>query len=167
VLTRCEVDEASLLGRRGNGMAIFNHSMEWERACIVSSSIGTMERHVETAVRYANERHQFGQPIGKFQAVSHRIVDMKVRLEAARLILYRTGWLMQEGLATPMDSALANLCVSEACVQSGLDSVQVRGGYGYMAEYGVERDLRDSVAGRIYSGTSDIQKNLIARALGL
>ena len=70
-------------------MAIFNHSMEWERSCILASAVGTMQRQLERCIAYAKERKQFGQPIGEFQAVSHRIVDMKLRLETARLLLYR------------------------------------------------------------------------------
>ncbi len=167
VFSDCTLGPEALLGRVGNGMAIFNHSMEWERSCILASAIGTMERQVETCAAYARDRRQFGQPIGKFQAVSHRIVDMKARLETARLLVYRVGWSMARGKADPMDSAMAKLVVSEAWVQTSLDAVQIHGGYGYMAEYDFERDLRDSVAGRIYSGTSEIQKNLIARSLGL
>ena len=165
----CIVDKANLLGKPGNGMAIFNHSIDWERACILASAIGSMERQIETAVDYAYEREQFGKPIKDFQAVSHRIVDMKVRLEAARLLLYKAGWTKQEGggAVTAMESAMAKLFISEAWVQTSLDMIQLHGGYGYMTETGVERDLRDSIAGRIYSGTSDIQRNIIAGAMGL
>lgn len=167
VLEGCEIPDDCLLGRKGNGMAIFNHSMRWERSCVLASAIGTMERHVETSVDYAKQREQYGRPIGSYQAVSHRIVEMKLRLEMARLLLYRTAWRMARGEDTDLDSAMTKLAISEAWVASGLDAIQVRGGYGYMAEYDVERDLRDAIAGRIYSGTSDIQRNMIARALGL
>lgn len=167
ILEGCEIPDECLLGRKGNGMAIFNHSMRWERSCVLASAIGTMERHVETSVDYAKQREQYGRPIGSYQAVSHRIVEMKLRLEMARLLLYRTAWRMAQGEDTDLDSAMTKLAISEAWVASGLDAIQVRGGYGYMAEYDVERDLRDAIAGRIYSGTSDIQRNMIARALGL
>ncbi len=167
ILEGCEIPDTCLLGRKGNGMAIFNHSMRWERSCVLASAIGTMERHVETSVDYAKQREQYGRPIGSYQAVSHRIVEMKLRLEMARLLLYRTAWRMARGEDTDLDSAITKLAISEAWVASGLDAIQVRGGYGYMAEYDVERDLRDAIAGRIYSGTSDIQRNMIARALGL
>ncbi len=167
VLSDCLVPRSALLGPEGAGMAVFKHSMDWERACILASAVGTMQRQLEETIAYAKERVQFGQPIGKFQAVSHRIVDMKVRLETARLVLYRTGWAMTEGSATSMDSALVKFVISDAWVKSSLDALQVLGGYGYMAEYGVERDLRDAIGSRLYSGTSDIQKNLIAQGLGL
>lgn len=167
VMTDCEVPAENLLGNAGNGMAIFNHSMDWERGCILASSVGSMQRQLETALEHARQRHQFGQPIGKFQAVSHRIVDMKVRLEAGRLLLYHLGWSMTQQQSNAMESALVKLYLSESWVQSSLDLIQIHGGYGYMVDSEIERDLRDAIAGRIYSGTSEIQRNLIARHLGL
>ncbi len=163
----CGVPDAYLLGTPGAGMTIFNSSMDWERTCILACAVGTMQRQVERCIQYARERTQFGQPIGKFQAVSHRIVDMKVRLETARLLLYRVGWLKANGKRTSAESAMAKLYISECFVQSSLDAVQVHGGYGYMEEFELARELRDAVGSRIYSGTSDIQKNIIAGGLGL
>ncbi len=165
----CQIPAENLLGKQGNGMAIFNHSIDWERGFILAGAVGTMQRHLEWAIEHANSREQFGQSIGKFQAVSHRIVDMKVRLEAARSFLYRVGWakLQKDGANTPTESALAKLYISEAYVQSSLDTLQVLGGYGYMVETEAEREIRDALASRIYSGTSDIQRNLIAGRLGL
>jgi alkylation response protein AidB-like acyl-CoA dehydrogenase len=164
----CEVPAEAMLGRPGNGMTIFNHSIDWERACILASAVGTMQRQVEESVAYANERVQFGQPIGHFQAVSHRIADMQVRVEAARMLLYKAGWDKERGQRAPaMASAIAKLYISEAWVQNSLDALQVRGGSGYLRESEVERDVRDALASRIYSGTSDIQRNIIASRLGL
>ena len=163
----CEVSAESLLGSPGAGMAIFNHSMDWERGCILASALGTMQRQLEQCVNYAKERTQFGHPIGKYQAVSHRIVDMKIRLEAARLCLYRYAWLKATGKPTKVDSAMAKLVVSESFLQSSLDALQIHGGYGYMQEYELEREVRDAVGSRLYSGTSDIQKNIVAGGLGL
>lgn len=167
VFEDCRIPAENILAKEGSGMAIFNHSMDWERGCILASSVGTMQRQLESAVSYARERKQFGQSIGKFQAVSHRLVDMKVRLEAGRLLLYHLGWSMTQSTSNPMESAMVKLFLSESFVQSSLDSIQVHGGLGYMTESGIERDLRDAIAGRIYSGTSDIQKNLIARHMRL
>lgn len=163
----CRVPASALLGRRGLGMAIFNHSMNFERSFILASAVGTMRRQVETCIAYANEREQFGQPIGGFQAVSHRIVDMKLRLETAQLLLYRMAWHKSRGDKADIESAMVKLYLSEVWVANSLDQIQVHGGYGYMTESGLERDLRDAVGSRIYSGTSEIQKNLIARSLGL
>jgi alkylation response protein AidB-like acyl-CoA dehydrogenase len=167
ILSDCQIPAEHLLGPEGAGMAIFNSSMEWERSCILASATGTMERQVEQCLSYAREREQFRQPIGKFQAVSHRIVDMKVRLETARLLLYRLGWLKSRGKPSPMESALVKLYVSECFVRNSMDALQIHGGYGYMAEYELEREVRDAIGSRIYSGTSDIQRNIIAGYMGL
>ena len=148
-------------------MVIFNSSMTWERSCILASTIGTMERQHERAVAYAQERKQFGQPIGGFQAVAHKLVDMKLRLETARLLLYRLGWLLDNGKPVALDSALVKLYLSECFLRSSLDALQVHGGYGYMTEYELERDVRDAIGSRLYSGTSEIQYNIAARSMGL
>ncbi|MCC6956415.1 MAG: acyl-CoA dehydrogenase family protein [Anaerolineales bacterium] len=167
VFQDCFVPEQNRLGPEGAGSNIFNDSMAWERSGILASHIGAMERQLEASVQYARERQQFGQPIGKFQAVANRIVDMKVRLETARLLLYKVAWLKKMGKPAVMEAALAKLYLSESFVQSSLDAVRTFGSYGYMTEFEVERDLRDAVGGTLYSGTSDIQRNIIARLLGL
>ncbi len=167
VLQDCFVPEEQRLGAEGVGTSVFNSSMEWERSCILGSHVGAMERQLELCIKYARERRQFGQPIGKFQSVSNRIANMKVRLETARLILYKVAWLKQRGKSAVMEAALAKLYLSEAYVQSSLDAIRVHGGYGYMTEFEIERELRDSIGGTIYSGTSDIQRMIIARMLGL
>ncbi len=167
VFQDCEIPAENRLGPEGAGARIFNNSMAWERSCILGSNVGAMERQLETCIRYANEREQFGQSIGKFQHVARRIVDMKVRLETARLLLYKVAWLKQQGKSTGMEEALAKLYLSESFVESSLDAVKVHGGYGYMTEFEVERDVRDAIGGTLYSGTSDIQRNIIARLLGL
>jgi alkylation response protein AidB-like acyl-CoA dehydrogenase len=167
VLDECELPADALLGEVGQGSKIFNASMEWERACILASNAGAMERQLETCIEYAQSRKQFRRPIGKFQSVSNRIVDMKVRLETSKLLLYRVAWLKQSGQDAVMDAAIAKLYLSEAWVQSCLDAVQIHGGYGFTTEFELERDLRDSIGGRIYSGTSEMQRNIIASRLGL
>ncbi|HJU81962.1 MAG TPA: acyl-CoA dehydrogenase family protein [Acidimicrobiia bacterium] len=163
----CSIPADSILGPLGAGMAIFNHSMSWERGLILASAVGTMQRQLETSLEYARQRHQFGKPIGKNQAVANRLVDMKVRLEASRLLLYNLAWSMGKGRPTVMESAIVKLFLSESWVQSSLDTLTTHGGLGYMSEAEVERGLRDALGSRIYSGTSDIQRNLIARHLGL
>ena len=166
-VTDCTVPAANILGKEGSGPAIFTASMEWERICIMGGKVGAMQRLLETSVKYAGERRQFGEPIGKFSAVSDRIAEMDVRLEAGRLLLYKAAWLKKSGRHPIREAAIAKLFVSEAYVQSCLDAVKVHGGYGYMTEYQIERELRDAVAGTIYSGTSDIQKKIIAGFHGL
>ncbi len=167
VLQDCFIPEENRLGPEGAGSRIFNHSMEWERSCILASHLGAMEFQLETCIQYARDREQYDQPIGKFQSVANRIVDMKVRLETARLLLYKVAWLKKIGQPAVMEAAMAKLYLSECFVQSGLDAIRTLGGYGYMTEFEVERDLRDAIGGVIYSGTSDIQRNIIARLLGL
>jgi alkylation response protein AidB-like acyl-CoA dehydrogenase len=166
-LDGCEIPESQLLGRVNGGMRVFGSAMEWERGCILAANVGRMERQLQRCIAYAQEREQFGQPIGQFQAVAHRIVDMKVRLETSRLLLYRFGRLLDSGAATALDAALTKLHLSESFVSSSLDAVQIHGGYGYMTDYGFEGDVRDAIGGRLYSGTSELQRNVIARHLGL
>ena len=126
-----------------------------------------MERQLEECVRYASERRQFGKKIIEFQSVSNRIADMKLRLETARLLLYQCAWLKQAGKSALMETSLLKLHISEAFTQSSLDAVRIHGARGYLAEHGVERDLRDAVGGTIYAGTSDIQRNIVAGLRGL
>jgi hypothetical protein len=167
VFEDCFIPEENRIGPEGAGSSIFNSSQEWERAVILASHLGVMERQLEQAIQYANDRRQFGQSIGKFQAVSNRIADMKVRLETARLLTYKVAWLKSLGKSVMLDAAIAKLYLSECFVESSLDVIRVHGGYGYMTEFEVERDLRDAIGGTLYGGTSDIQRNIIASLLGL
>jgi alkylation response protein AidB-like acyl-CoA dehydrogenase len=167
ILDECVVPVENRLGREGRGVQIFNDSMEWERGCIMASYLGTMQRQVEETAAYARDREQFGKPIADNQAIANKLVQMRMRLEAARLLLYRGAWLKQNGCAASAETAMAKLFLSESLVQSCLDAIQIRGGYGYMVDYEVERDLRDAIGGRLYSGTSEIQHRLIARSMGL
>ena len=141
--------------------------MGWERSCILASHVGAMERQLDACVEYAKSRQQFGQPIGKNQGVSSMLVDMKLRLETSRLLLYHAGWLRAQGQEAVQEVALAKLYLSECFVQSSLQAIQIHGGYGYSTESGIERDLRDALGGRIYSGTSEIQRDIVARSMGL
>jgi alkylation response protein AidB-like acyl-CoA dehydrogenase len=167
VLDDCHVPAENRLGREGTGMAIFNSSMAWERSCIMASAVGAMQRQLEECVAYARERRQFGQPIGRFQAVADKVAEMYLRVKAARLLVYQAAWAGQQGKSVLAEAAAAKLFTSEAWVASSLDAIQLHGAYGYMRESGIERDLRDAIAGRIYSGTSEIQRVILARLLGL
>jgi alkylation response protein AidB-like acyl-CoA dehydrogenase len=163
----CFVPTSSVLGRVGRGADVFQHSMRWERACIMASQVGLMRRTMETCIAYANERRQFGQPIARFESVADKIADMRVAVDAGHALVLRVGWLMDRGRDTTTESAVAKLFVGEANVRTQLDAVQIHGGYGYTTEFEIERALRDAVGGRIYSGTSEIQRRIIARRLGL
>ncbi|MDD2310073.1 MAG: acyl-CoA dehydrogenase family protein [Desulfuromonadaceae bacterium] len=167
VLQDCEVPEENLLGKEGAGGAIFNSEMEWERSCLFATHVGAMAKDLEDCIRHVNERHQFGKPIGKNQGISHKIAEMHVRLELSRLALYKVAWLKSQGKRAPVESAIAKLFVSESYVANCMEALQIHGAYGYSTEMDFERNLRDSIAGKIYSGTSEIQKNIIATLLGL
>lgn len=167
ILEDCEVPAENLLGGEGSGQTLFASSMAWERSCILASAVGAMERLLERSIRYARERRQFGQPIGKFQLVATKIVDMKMRLEEARASLYRTAWLRDRGRSVFLEAALTKLTISENWVRCAEDALQIHGGYGYATEYGIEREVRDALGSRIYSGTSEIQRTLVASLLGL
>ena len=166
-LQDCEIPLSNLLGKEFGGQAVFTSSMEWERICILASHLGAMQRIMETCVKYAKERKQFGEPIGKFSAIANKIADMDVRLETGRLALYKAAWLKAQGKHPLREAAIAKLYVSEACVQSCLEAIQIFGGYGYMTEYELERELRDAISGTIYSGTSEIQRVIISGYQGL
>jgi alkylation response protein AidB-like acyl-CoA dehydrogenase len=163
----CRIPVTNRLGREGRGAEVFECSMEWERGCILANCLGAMRRQLEECLKHARSRKQFGKPIGKFQSVANRLVDMKVRLDTCRPLVYRIGALKDAGKDAVMEAAVAKLYVSECYVKSSLDAVQTFGGYGYMTEQQIERDVRDAVGSTLYSGTTEIQRNIIARALGL
>jgi alkylation response protein AidB-like acyl-CoA dehydrogenase len=167
VFEDCRVPVTARLGREGRGVTVFECSMEWERGCILANYLGSMRRQLEGCIAHARTRKQFGQAIGRFQSVANRIVDMKVRLETCWPLVYQIGALKDSGKDAMVEAAIAKLYVSESLVKSSLDAIQVFGGYGYMTEQQVELDLRDSVGSTLYSGTSEIQRNIIARGLGL
>jgi len=167
ILQDCEVPAENRLGSEGAGSAIFNSEMEQERSCLFASQLGAMEKILEDCVQYAKARSQFGLPIGDYQAVSHKIADMRVRIELSRLILYQVAWMKASGKRAPVESSIAKLYVSESYVQTCMDALQIHGAYGYSTEFPIERNLRDSIAGKIYSGSSEIQRNILASFLGL
>jgi alkylation response protein AidB-like acyl-CoA dehydrogenase len=167
IFEECRIPATQRLGQEGRGAQVFQCSMEWERGSILASCLGVMRRQIEECTAHARSRKQFGKAIGKFQSVANRLVDMKVRIETCRPLVYRIGALKDAGKDATMEAAIAKLHVSESFVQSSMDAIQTFGGYGYMTEQQVERDLRDAVASTLYSGTSEIQRNIIARMMGL
>ncbi|MFD0373034.1 acyl-CoA dehydrogenase family protein [Streptomyces sp. NPDC059071] len=155
------------VGQEGTGFLVLDHVMKREVLFGFSITLGEMTRRLEETIAFARKRHQFGQPIGSYQAVSHKIADMKMRVETARKWLADTGAKVEAGQDAALDLAATKTIVSEANVQTALDAVQIHGGRGVLTEHGIERDLRNSIAGTIYSGTSEIQRNRIATLLGL
>jgi len=161
------VGEENVIGRVGGGAPVFAESMDWERALLGACHVGAMQRVLEGTLRHARTRKQFGQLIGKNQAVSHRIADMKVRMEAARWLVFRAASSLGVSREASLHAAVAKLFVSEAFVETARDGIQLMGGYGYMVESEAERVMRDALGSTIYSGTSEMQRNIISRWLGL
>jgi alkylation response protein AidB-like acyl-CoA dehydrogenase len=166
-LDGCRVPRDNIMGSVGAGFLILNHVMKWEILCSFVINVGEMQHRLERCIDYARTRVQFGQTIGSYQSVSNKIVEMKIGVETARKWLYDTAekLLLDEDVTN--DVAISKLVASENNVSSALAAVQIFGGYGYTTEYGLEKDLRNSVAGTIYSGTSDIQRQRIASMIGL
>jgi alkylation response protein AidB-like acyl-CoA dehydrogenase len=166
VLHDVVVPATALLGRPGSGASIFNQVLQVERAFVFATQVGAMQRHLERAIAYAQERVQGGGPIAGHQAVAHRIADMKRQHETARLFLYRAAIAKVSGTDFTMCAALAKLVGSETGINAAVAGADIHGAKGYVSEFEVERDLRDAIGGLVYSGTSDIQRNIIARLLG-
>ncbi|MFB9908963.1 acyl-CoA dehydrogenase family protein [Allokutzneria oryzae] len=166
-LDDCLVPADHALGAVGSGFLVLDHVMKWEILCSFVVNVGEMRHRLRRCVDYARTRSQFGKPIGSFQAVAAKLVEMKIGVESSAKWLYDTALRLLAGEDVTADLAIAKLVTSESNVASARAAVQLFGGYGYLTEYGVEKDLRDAVAGTIYSGTSEIQRERIAHTLGL
>ena len=162
----CRVAADAMLGDEGSALwQVAFECFDWERCVMIASSIGGMKASLAAAVAYAKERHAFGKPIGKHQAIGHKLAEMKAYLDAARLTLYHAAWLKQEGEPHQVEASVAKLFVAEAAMRNALEATQIFGGYGYIKEYPVERSIRDAKLISIGGGTSEIQKMIIARHL--
>ena len=157
----------AVLGRVGSGASIFNAVLEVERSFVFITQVGAMERQLDDTIEFAKSRVQGGGPIATHQTIANRIVDMKQRHETARLFVYRAALAAVTGQDASLASALAKIAACDAGIASAIDAASVHGARGYVSEYEVERELRDAVGGLVYSGTSDIQRNIAARLLGL
>jgi len=163
----CQLSREQILGKEGQGFSIFNYVMKWEVLCSFVINVGEMEQLLTKCIEYSKSRKQYGEPICKYQAISHKIANMKIALEISRTMLYKAALAFQRGKNITTDLAIAKVVTSENFVQSALDALQIFGGHGYMEESGIEKYVRNSVASKIYSGTSEIQRNTIASMLGL
>lgn len=166
-LDGCRVPGNHVIGGVGRGFLILDHVMKWEILFSFIINVGEMTHRLDRCIDYAKTRVQFGKKIGQFQAISHKLVDMRVRLDTSRKWLYDTAERFVAGENVTMDVAISKLLTSQANVASSLSAIQIFGGNGYMSEYGVEKELRNAVASTIYSGTTEIQYNRIASLLGL
>ncbi len=163
----CKIPKSNLLWKEGKGFAIFSYVMNWEVLCCSAIHLGEMRCLIEKCIEYTKHRRQFGQVISKFQTISHKIADMKIGLKAATAVTYDAGNRFAQGERCNMDIAVAKVLTSENYVKTSLEAIQIFGAYGYMKEYGIERSLRDAVAAKIYSGSSEIQRNKIAALMGI
>ncbi|MBI4260693.1 MAG: acyl-CoA dehydrogenase family protein, partial [Actinobacteria bacterium] len=163
----CRVPEENLLGERGKGYAQFLKTLDDGRIAIAALAVGLMQGCLDECVRYATDRQAFGRPIAAFQGIHFKIADMKVAVDNARLATYRAAWLRKRGRPYKAAAAAAKLYASEMAVTVAREAVQVHGGYGFIEEFPVARFYRDSKILEIGEGTSEVQRILIARDLGL
>ncbi|MFB8102788.1 MULTISPECIES: acyl-CoA dehydrogenase family protein [Streptomyces] len=166
-LDGCRIPADRVLGRSGGGLLVLDHVMKREILFGFTVQLGEMRHRLERTVAYARERRAFGHPIGDYQAVSHRVVDMKIRTETAAKWLYDTAERLAAGEDVTADLAMTKILASEAALATSLSAVRVFGGAGYLTEVGLEKEVRAAVAGTLYSGTNDIQYNHVASTLGL
>lgn len=162
----CEVPAENLLGEENAGFVqIGKETMEWERSCMLSPLIGGMQFALDQCIKYAKERKQFGQPIANFQAIQHKLADMKTMVDASRLLIYRVACMKEKSKRAMLEASVSKLFVSESAVKVAYEAVQIFGGYGYIHEYPVERFYRDVRLSTIGAGSSEVQKMIIASEL--
>ncbi len=166
VFDDCEVPVENRLGDEGAGFMMALGTVEWDRSALLAPMVGATEFVIEQCVKYAKDRRQFGRPIASFPAIKHMLADMKIFVEAARMLIYRIAWKKDQGAdLNHLEASITKLFVSDWGMKVADDAVQIHGGYGLMHEYPVERFFRDSKLGMIGGGTSEIQKTIIARML--
>ncbi len=161
----CWVDQSQQLG--ASGELVFMSAMEWERGCILAPLVGAMQRQLNDCITRVRTRKQGEQALSDHQAVSHRIVEMKMRADLARLQLYQFAFIKDTRRRANMEAVMTKWYLSESYLQNSMDAMQLHGGFGYSTDAGIEREVRDALGLRIASGTSDIQKNIIAKWLKL
>jgi len=165
--TDVRVPASAVLGEVGKGWEAVDSYLWYERLCLSAARTGAAAAAFEYALDYAKNRKQFDRPIGQFQAISHKLADMKMMLDISRMLVYRFAWLMGGGKATRHDAAVVKLYTGESYKTISDLGLQILGGYGYCMEFPMQRFFRDSRLATIGAGTSEIQRNIIARGLGL
>ena len=166
VFESCRVPADHLIGERGVGLRQFMKALAVGRISVAALSLGLGQACLETALEYAQQRKQFGQPISRFQAIQFKLADMATGIENARLLTYKAAWLYDRGRDYAREAAMAKLCASDVAMQAASEAVQIHGGYGYTDEYPVSRFFRDAKILQIGEGTNEIQRLVIARFLG-
>ncbi len=160
-----EVPAENLLGQEGAGFLIAMSVFDYSRPGVAAAAVGLLRRALDESVKYAKERETFGREIWKHQAVGHKIADMAIRYEAARLLTWQSAWIVEKGKADARLSAAAKIFAADEAMKTAVEAVQVFGGYGYMREYPVEKLMRDVKVFQIYEGTSEILRNVLVREL--
>lgn len=163
----CRVPRDKLLGGEEGNFNLIMDTLSENRIGVAANMVGVAQAAYEAALNYAKERVQFGKPIGKFQAISHKLADMATNIRAARLMVLSAAYLIDQGKQCILEASACKLFASEAAVKAARDAVQIHGGYGIMSEYPVMRYLRDALVYTIGEGTSEIQRNIIAKQIGL
>ncbi len=161
IFEHCRIPKENVLGKIDQGGYLMTSALEWERIFEFIPHIGAMQRVMESCIEHVNSRTQFGKFLGEYQAISHKIADMKVRIEMARMMMYKVAWLKDQGKSAYVESSIFKLYVSDSYINTCREAIQIFGAYGYAKEYDVERELRDAIASSIYSGTNEIQRNTI------
>jgi len=164
-LDNVRVPAENLLGSEGQGFKIAMETLNGGRIGVASQALGIAEGAFERALAYSKEREQFGHPISELQAIQFKLADMYTRIETSRLIVYRAAWLKDQHKPFAAESAMAKMYASETASYVTDEAIQIHGGYGYVTDYEVERMYRDARITRIYEGTSEVQRLVIARAL--
>ncbi|MHA1985726.1 MAG: acyl-CoA dehydrogenase family protein [Promethearchaeota archaeon] len=159
------VPDENILGKVGEGFVLAMKTLDYGRISIAAQCVGLGQACLEASIKYANERTQFGQPIGRFQGIQWKISDMACAVESGRLLTYKAGHMCDNGMNYGLASSMAKLVASEAAMEAAHSAVQIHGGYGLMKAYAVERYFRDAKVGEIYEGTSEIQRMVIANRL--
>ena len=168
VFDDCRVPAENRLGGEGEGFQMALRTLEWDRSALLAPFVGGAEFMLEQCARYALERKQFGRPIAKFQAIQHKLADMKITIEAARLLIYRVAWCKDQGMPlNHLEASVAKLFVGDWGMKMASEAVQIHGGYGLMHEYPAERFFRDMKLGQIGGGTSEIQKLVISKLMAM
>jgi len=167
--TDCAVPESAVLGEVDQAWTQLMAGLNVERLILAATMLGIAQRAFDDALSYVKERRQFGRPIGSFQALQHRLADMATELETARLMTHWVATLTDEdpGRMLPREASMVKLHVTEVTKRVALEGMQMMGGYGYSSEYDMERLVRTALVSSIYGGTSEIQRNIIAKTLGL
>jgi acyl-CoA dehydrogenase len=159
------IPSENVIGSVNEGWTNVLKTLDFERCCLSAVNVGAAQKALNLAIDYSKERAQFGQPISSFQFTRGKLVDMQMEIDSARLLVYRSAWLVDQGIANPMQSAMANLSSSETYVRTALDGMRIFGGWGYLMEFDMQRHFRDSKLAEIGGGTSEILRLLISREI--